>query len=1044
MLGQKLSEVYDDIKQRFKSVGALEKVLVDQKTFSSIALKEGQSPEEFTKRIIIEPLIDFLGFEAVSETTLLSPNGRKKPDYIIRARKREKPAFYVEVEPLNADLNGKDHGIAQVQEWLISKASKTEYGIATNGFKWVVLKFDDTSCQSKPILEVDLRLFFLKQHNSKAFITDQKIDSIKRQFLNLDQEHVISFLNGYLEEIEREKEEISANFYRDYVRYVFGFDEKGRTAKGVSLLKKIRVPQGLTEKDAKLFAVVFMNRIIFIKFLEEKGVVPKNLLGSLHSSYKSSNTIGTFYETYLKPLFYEVFNKSERNRPETVRIRNCLYHDIPYLNGGLFREVIIDEKKYDIENDGVDLVLEEVIEPYNLGNGSKVNPDILGYIFEKTINFISGTGTDQQKAHGAYYTPDDLVGYIIDSAISPAVFGKMLQGLRKSGWTDTDLKGYNSVDDILDPQKIPKNPEHVRNMIASLDTIKIIDPACGSGHFLTAALSYLLRIKVDLLKATNQPVDRYRLKRSIVCENLFGVDIDENACEIARLRLWLSIVEEFDGNPSHMDTLPNIDFNILVGNSLIGWLREPVKTQHLSNPLEDSRLKEAFGAVKDFFGSSSIEIEKQLSTGRTEDTISTYGTLIRLYKLESGDVAVQIRDIIEDIRSRLYKVADSSFLGFLHEETNLNANEFQSLCRGWKNLTPFHWRIDFESILKEGGFDVIVGNPPYGNILKTLERAAMPKYKTVWINEIAANFVERSFAMIKKNGLLGLVLANSIAVNKSCSEARSLIRENMTASKMALFGTRPAKIFSGPEIRVMIFMGEVDKPSKKGSISTTEAIKFTSAMRPSLLATLSFEDTEGLSLGKDKIGDNIEDSSLPKIGKPIIRDILMKLKKASKVVIADRINQPTFKCMMEFRKTGGYWLNALQEFPYKSTKIEKVRFETEIERDFCIALVNSSLFYLYWSTYGNLRDLPLSLLAKFPFIPLDMLEGKQAEIRKSKNDINNRLLRCFQPDTGRMGEFRTGMCRYDIDAIDDLLGQLYGLSRKEVAFVKTYDNFIRS
>lgn len=113
-LGQKLSEVYDNVKQRFKNVGAFEKVLVDQKICSSVALKDRQSPEEFAKRNIIEPLMDFLGFEIVPETILPSPSGRKKPDYIIRAKKWGKPVFFVEAEPLNIDLSSKDHGIVQV------------------------------------------------------------------------------------------------------------------------------------------------------------------------------------------------------------------------------------------------------------------------------------------------------------------------------------------------------------------------------------------------------------------------------------------------------------------------------------------------------------------------------------------------------------------------------------------------------------------------------------------------------------------------------------------------------------------------------------------------------------------------------------------------------------------------------------------------------------------------------------------------------------------------------------------------------------------
>jgi hypothetical protein len=290
---------------------------------------------------------------------------------------------------------------------------------------------------------------------------------------------------------------------------------------------------------------------------------------------------------------------------------------------------------------------------------------------------------------------------------------------------------------------------------------------------------------------------------------------------------------------------------------------------------------------------------------------------------------------------------------------------------------------------------------------------------------------------------MGLVLANSIAINKSTSEARFLIRENMSTSRMALFGTRPAKIFPGVEIRVMIFLGEKDQPRRAGVIYTTDAIKFTSDKRSTLLVNLSFESTKGLTLGKERIGDEIEDASLPKVGNPTIRNILLKLKKKSIIVVGDRINKSGFNEKMEFRKTGGYWLNALEQMPYKSTKIETVTFKNSIERDFCILLINSSLFYLYWSTYGNLRDFPPSLLERFPFPPLKGLTKEKKEILELKGEITDCLLRSFLKGTGRVGEFRTAQCKKTIDRIDDLLGRFYGLEKTEADFVKNYDSHIR-
>jgi len=107
-----------------------------------------------------------------------------------------------------------------------------------------------------------------------------------------------------------------------------------------------------------------MNRIIFTRFLEEKGIVPKNLLRRLLGKYKSSGTPGSFYETFLNPLFYEVFNKGKDSRTSRVK-NNPLFSQIPYLNGGLFREVVQNERDFNIENEGIELVIENLIEKYS-------------------------------------------------------------------------------------------------------------------------------------------------------------------------------------------------------------------------------------------------------------------------------------------------------------------------------------------------------------------------------------------------------------------------------------------------------------------------------------------------------------------------------------------------------------------------------------------------------------------------------------------------------------------------------------------------------
>lgn len=172
-----------------------------------------------------------------------------------------------------------------------------------------------------------------------------------------------------------------------------------------------------------------------------------------------------------------------------------------------------------------------------------------------------------------------------------------------------------------------------------------------------------------------------------------------------------------------------------------------------------------------------------------------------------------------------------------------------------------------------------------------------------------------------------------------------------------------------------------------------------------------------------------------------IKEILEKLKYNSNRVFADLVNRGEYK--LDFRKTGGYWLNALETFPYKSTKIVEIAFPTEIERDYAIILVNSSLFYLYWSSYGNLRDLPPKLFYKFPCPDIEDLKKSEKEIHELKKSLNNCLLKCFIPDVGRNGEFRTAKCKNLIDEADKLISSFYGFDDNLISFLINYDNHIR-
>jgi hypothetical protein len=966
-----IEKLINEFKTLLKLDGK-QRIFEQNQELNSSFLKEPSDPEAVTKDVLIEPIIRALGLHKLPEKHFDLPRGRRrKVDY--RLKNNTNISFLVEAKPVNANLfdNAGDSAVNQIKELFYLAEVKEEYafGIATDGMKWV----------------------FINKEREVVYVYDVREDLSKIKELLVGRTDV---------SLQRAEEEISKKFYDWYIALLHGGkykDHKNKTkniSKNDCLVENIQLITNKNDKEQVAQSV--LNRLIFIKFLQSKSIIQQDILNYLAELEESK------LNNELRQLFFEVLN-TEKSKRSDVDIK---FRDIPYLNGSLFVRTEIERNNPDYKIKAE--ILKEIIafldsfkfvhEDGTTGSDT-LDPEILGYIFEKAMTAAERDST------GAYYTPKMVTQYLSRNTIEKKIIDNA-----------NDMLIQRKQKPIANIEELYKHDSHIQkevfNRIAT--SLTICDNACGSGSFLLAAANTLF----DTYKFLNEKAaigySEIELKKLILKHSIYGVDINPNATEIAKLRLWLWLVGSY--SKENIEPLTNIEYNIRTGNSLIGYL-------------DINKIKDRLN-LKDWIthnGDSSLRIQLD----RRERQITEYKSL-------SGSKAKELKEKIEERDREIRDLLDTK----LYEDISFHCKKISR--DEFDTLRPFHWGFEFGEIFDERkGFDVIVGNPPYGNILLPLEKKSMYNYETITANEIAANFVERILDSLTVHGVCGLIITNAIAINGSIAKARELIRRNMSESKMALFNTRPAKIFADAEIRVLVFLGEKDLPEKSGVIYTTEAIKFTAEQKPRIFDHLSFESTDGLTLGKDKIGDGLKDSSLPKVGNKTIKNILLKLKEDSNQTVKNKIDGRGFDYKMQFRKTGRYWLNALEKMPYTSTKIETLRFENALERDFVILLVNSSLFYLYWSTYGNLRDFPPSLLEKFPFPKYNILEENKRRIDSLKMEITTGLTKAFMKDRGSVGEFRTGMCKGTIDDIDELLGKIYGLTKSEVNFVKSYDTHIR-
>jgi hypothetical protein len=480
------------------------------------------------------------------------------------------------------------------------------------------------------------------------------------------------------------------------------------------------------ERDRRWYASVLLNRLMFIYFLQRKFFLDNGDGRYLQNKLEESKQKGSnlYYDKFLKVLFFEGFAKPEKKRtPES----NKLLGKIKYLNGGLFLLHPVEQRWPGITlSDEAFENLFGLFERYswNLndtpgGQDNEINPDVLGYIFEKYIN---------QKAFGAYYTRPEITQYLCERTIHRLILDRVnspgIPGILAP-------RRFDSVGDVLLSLDAPLCKELLHDVLPDL---RLLDPACGSAAFLVAAMKTLINIyaavvgKIEFLGDRNlkqwlsgikrdHPSINYFIKKTIITENLFGVDIMEEAVEIAKLRLFLTLVAAANSEED-LEPLPNIDFNILHGNSLVGLVR-----------VDD---KEFENRTANLFRKSYRQILAEKN--RLVETYRHAAAYAEDLRALRDQIIAHKKEAIATLNGIL--VSEFFHLGIKYEQATWDEEknaEGKSVKRpvniaDIEVLKPFHWGFEFDEIInQQGGFDAIITNPPW-EVFQTDEKEFFQDY----------------------------------------------------------------------------------------------------------------------------------------------------------------------------------------------------------------------------------------------------------------------------------------------------------------------------
>ena len=920
-----------------------------------------------------------------------------------------------------------------------------------------------------------------------------KLDGIVFGMDEEDKLNIVDVVTRVRESFVRNAESVTRQFYDQFKKELDAF------AEFISGLREIAKNDDLR----KWLAALMLNRLMFCYFIQKKGFLDgdknylRNRLKESRAKFGADKFHQTFYREFLRRLFHEGLGAPPETRKPNFE---KMLGKIPYLNGGLF-DLISAEEGIEITDDQFERVF-NFFDQWNwhlderpTASGKDINPDVIGYIFEKYIN--------DRADMGAYYTQEDVTGHIARGTILPVVLRRARAECKTAFSGDGDVwkllrdnpKKYiyaaaqhgceKSNDEIpenirigldvkapnlaerrknwnrLAPEEFGLPTETWREVIARrarfvalCDSLKngecespefllshnldiqrfmddalreyedsdfiaavfrvlagrepeksnqhhrrplsVLDPACGSGAFLFAALNVLtplyrqclnrmeefvekddLRVRCEkgaqnkfpefrriLAEVRAHPNEEYWIRKSCILNNLHGVDIMPEAVEIAKLRLFLNLAACAECNLQKtnmgLEPLPDIDFNIRFGNALVGF-----------TDMADFNRR----ATKEigFFHDEINEVRESARLVEMAD--------IRFREAQKNDNPKEYRDAKIGLAALLGKL-DGNLNDYL---ARVYGKEDEGEVRAWiQSHRPFHWLSNFYGIMSGGGFDAVIGNPPY---VKTLRVG----YADVFLKEfkcpnLYGHMVNAAFCLGHQNGNVGFVVMNNLATLSEYQNLRDVIRKKSRAAWFSYYGRIPSGLFDADvRTRNCICVAEQGKGDKY--FLTARLHRWNTAQRKNLFPLISYAPFD-LSYGLFPCyNDALESSFFQGVDAPDLRAAIVA----------------RGKHVLHFRGVAYNWVAASPLPPpsyntegesVAATNMNSIAFRDEFTRDIAMLLFNGKMFFAHWLILGSDFSLTKGHLTSFKLPIGKLTDDDRATLKQIASEFKKRL-----PDT---------------------------------------------